>query len=201
MSCQEHPCLGPAFLARPWCSPLCAVIQCTCVFIAAQAASNYPYAHWAWPSRQVAAAAASGCAAAASDYSYDQYRGPLSPIQQANASLYTKTAANKYGWMPADCSVQFGFVCQALASAFPSAPPPSSPPPPPVPPSPPSPPLPPSCAPAANATFFCTATVCYSYLMRQVVAEQARAGCNALSGQVVLYSSMGEQSAVETYFR
>jgi hypothetical protein len=89
-------------------------------------------------------------------------------------------------------------------TAYPCFPPPMPPPPPPSPPSPPSPPLPPSCAPAANGTFFCTATSCYLLLNGGQSFDQAVAKCAAMApgASLVQYrSEAGEQLTVELYFR
>jgi hypothetical protein len=62
-------------------------------------------------------------------------------------------------------------------------------------------PLPTAGAPPANASFFCTAAACYSYINKQLTNDQGKKLCGAMGGTMVQYNSLEEQQVVESYFR
>jgi hypothetical protein len=170
-----------------------------------QQVSSDPYGHWARYHAQVASGLGYDCVLAVNSYKYDAFVGDAFNADSVlRAANYLSTDDDKYGWAAAICTGTYSSICEANATAFPCYPPPSPPPPPPQPPSPPSPPLPPSCAPAANATFFCSATTCYRLLHDGGSFDQALAKCAALAPGATLVqykAEAGEQLAVELYFR
>jgi hypothetical protein len=91
-------------------------------------------------------------------------------------------------------------ICKLPPDSFSCQPPPSPAPSPPLPPSPPSPPLPPSCAPKANATFFCEANDCYSWSQQPAAFPAAAQACAAAGGSLVYYIDPDTQQRVEKYF-
>jgi hypothetical protein len=147
-----------------------------------QAASNEPYAHWAWYQTKSAASTGYDCVLAYSSYRYASFLGNASQASQCDPLQYASDPGNMdqtYGWGGYVCTARYNHVCQLPALAFPCLPPPSPSPPPPSPPSPPSPPLPDSCAPPSNTTFFCTADMCYSYFPVAATFTIARSVCSS----------------------
>lgn len=128
---------------------------------------------------------------------------PVSSASVASRSSYISSPDDKYGWAAAICNGRYHAICEAPAEAFPCHPPPSPSPPPPLPPSPPSPPLPPSCAPAPNATFFCTADSCYSLQLQAASYSNARELCELLlpGSSLAQPRSGSQQLQVELYFQ
>jgi hypothetical protein len=61
--------------------------------------------------------------------------------------------------------------------------------------------LAPAGAPPANATFFCDAGACYSYISKQLTSDHGKKLCGAMGGTQVQYNSLDEQQTVEGYFR
>jgi hypothetical protein len=90
---------------------------------------------------------------------------------------------------------RFAYLCAIPATKFActDSPPPAEPPAPP--PAPPLPPLPPSiaCTPPANATFFCDAASCYTYVAAPLSWQRALDSCKAMSGSLVVFRTFAHQ--------
>lgn len=171
-----------------------------------------PYAHWAWTYSARASAIGAGsmaylCAAARASLQYDLYLGdPSSTRDMADPARYTQQVYSLdkvYGWEPSLClSPTSHFICETPIESYACQPPAGPPPAPPRPPMPPVPPAPPTCAPPANATFFCNAasTICYSLQPLAATYADATAACRAVSARVVGFSDPADQLEAEGYF-
>jgi hypothetical protein len=139
------------------------------------------------------------CAAASLSYkSYDFYIGSATTASANLTSSYQYTSSDvRYCWRfyPCTGTTSPNYICKISAANMPCYPPPNPPPPPPLPPLPPLPPAPPSCAPASNATFFCTfnTSTCYWYGATQTNQATAEGVCQGLSGHLTSYADHYEQ--------
>jgi hypothetical protein len=169
-----------------------------------QLVGEEPYAHWSWFHVRAKANSENNCARASPDVAFEFFTGSTS-VQMANESFYVVTGLNRrYGWTGVNCVSQLPYVCEVPAATYscpepmmlesPAAWPPLSP------------PEPPQaswsgCKPTSSATLYCSSSgTCYAYRTPGLIFPKAQEACRRLGGELVRYSSLAEQYAVERYF-